>query len=155
MGGNDMVSQRLALRAEPPALGAVRRGGVGWLAGTVEGRLVAWGREFGFRAGASGYASVSPLWTFLRFGGVSPRGTGSPPPLHIDAAALEIERIVATMFATAPVEASVLRAYYGGVGRQKVERRALAERLAGVRIGARDYFHARERGAAWVMGALA
>lgn len=124
------------------------------LVGVVEARLGAWGREFGFRGGHGEPSQVSSLWVLLKFGGVSPRGAGGRPPVHVDEAAWEIERIVVSMHRVRPVDASVLRAYYGGVGRQKVERRALAEQLAGTRIPARAYFVAHDRGVAWVAGAL-
>lgn len=129
----------------------------------VDARLAAWGREFrvwtrgpaGETCAGAVWPPVSPLWVLLKFGGVSPRGTGGRPPVHVDEEAWVIERIVADMFRVRPVEACVLRAYYGGDGRQKVERRQLAERLSGVRLSAQAYFAARDRGVAWVMGALA
>lgn len=134
----------------------------GALEAWVTARLAAWGREFRIyvhddaASQSCGEPSqVSPLWVLLKFGGVSPRGAGGRPPVHIDESAWEVEQIVADMFRIRPVDASVLRAYYGGYGRQKIERRELAERLAGVRIPARAYFTAHDRGVAWVLGALA
>lgn len=120
----------------------------------VTARLAAWGREFALNREWPS-RGVSTLWVLMHFGGVSPRGQGGRAPVLVDPAAWEIERIVADMYLERRVEASVLRAYYGGSGRQKVERREQAEHLARTRIGVREYFHAHDRGVAWVMGALA
>lgn len=155
MDGNGMGSVAAVVCDPAPVRAAVARALPDPLVAIVEARLSAWGREFSLRDAMGDPSSVSPLWVLLKFGGVSPRGAGGRPPLHVDSAAWEIERIVAAMYRIRPVDASVLRAYYGGSGRQKVERRALAEQLSGQRISERDYFKALDRGRSWILGALA
>lgn len=119
----------------------------------VHRRLEAWGREFALDRTFEPNG-ITILWLLIRFEGRIPRCEGGAPPLVVDEQAYQVERIVADMAISHPVHAAVLRAAYGGRGREKVERRELAERLARSRISVRAYFAAKAEAKAWVTGAL-
>lgn len=120
----------------------------------VTARLNAWGREFALERYDEPHEHTL-LYLLVKFGGEIPRLEGGRAPESVNDEAWQIERLIAVMHSERPVEASVLRAYYGGRGRHKVERRSQAQELAACRIGEREYFAAHDRGFAWLCGALA
>lgn len=119
----------------------------------VTARLNAWGREFRLDLFDEPHEHTI-LWLLIKFGGEIPRLDGGPVPDSVDEEAWQIERLIALMHSERPIEASVMRAYYCGRGRHRVERREAAEQLAGVKIGVREYYSAHDRGFAWLCGAL-
>lgn len=119
----------------------------------VRRRLDAWGHEFALDR-TSEPNGITLLWLLMRFGGQIPHSEGGARPLVVDEQAYQVERIVAEMALSHPIQAAVLRASYGGRGREKFERRELAERLARTRISVRAYFAAKSEAIAWVTGAL-
>lgn len=119
----------------------------------IRRRLEGWGREFALDRTFEPNG-ITILWLLMRFGGRIPHAEGGPRPLVIDEQAYQVERIVAEMALSHPVHAAVLRASYGGRGREKFERRELAERLARTSISVRAYFAAKASAIAWVTGAL-
>lgn len=119
----------------------------------VRRRLEGWGREFALDRTFEPNG-ITLLWLLMRFGGQIPRGEGGARPLVVDEQAYQVERIVAEMALSHQIQAAVLRASYGGRGREKFERRELAERLARTHISVRAYFAAKAEAIAWVTGAL-
>lgn len=115
----------------------------------VRRRLEGWGREFALDRTFEPNG-ITVLWLLMRFGGQIPHAEGGPRPLVVDEQAYQVERIVAEMALSHPIQAAVLRASYGGRGREKFERRELAERIAGTRISVRAYYAAKAEGMAWV-----
>lgn len=119
----------------------------------IRAMLEAWGWEFAlYREDEPHEATL--LYRLIQYGGEIPRLEGGRPPERVNEQAYAIEMIVAKMHQTRPVEASVMRAYYCGRGRHKFERREAAERLAGCKIGVREYFNAYLRALAYIEGAL-
>lgn len=119
----------------------------------VTARLREWGREFMLDSFDEPHEHTL-LYLLIKFGGEIPRLEGGRAPEAVNEQAWQIERLVALMHTERPVEASVLRAYYGGRDRHRVERREAAELLAGCKIGVREYYTAHDRGFAWICGAL-
>lgn len=116
-------------------------------------RLNAWGREFALERFDEPHEHTL-LYLLIKFGGEIPRLEGGRAPESVNEEAWQMERLVALMHTERPIEASVIRAYYGGHGRHKVERRQAAEMLAGMKITAQQYFAAHDRGFMWLCGAL-
>jgi hypothetical protein len=119
----------------------------------IRDMLEAWGREFQL-FGESEPNAETLLYKFMLYGGEIPRLEGGRPPEHVNEQAYAIEVIVAKMHQTRPIEASVMRAWYCGRGRQKFERREQAQALAGCKISEREYFAAYLRALAYIEGAL-
>lgn len=119
----------------------------------VEARLNAWGREFSLDRETEPHG-ITILWLLMTYGGEIPRREGGFKPEMVNEQAYQIEMIVAEMHKVQPVYASVLRAAYCSRGREKFERRSMAEMLAGMRIPERAYFEAKKAAVAWVTGAL-
>ena len=121
----------------------------------VERRLDAWGREFALDRTIEPN-EITVLWLLVTYGGEIPRTEGGrKPDIVVDPEAWQVEQIVTDMRQHGrQVEAAVLRAYHGGRGRHKHERRECAELLAGCRITPARYFEAYARGVAWVSAAL-
>lgn len=116
-------------------------------------RLDSWGREFALDKLYEPCAQTV-LYLLIKFGGEIPHVEGGPAPEVVDEKAWQIERLIALMNTERPIEAAVMRAYYCGRGRHKVERRETAEMLAGVKLSTQAYFSAHDRGFAWLCGAL-
>jgi hypothetical protein len=90
----------------------------------VRRRLDAWGDEYALHRDCEylGYASKSRMQILFEHGGeMPPRPTGFKP-VEINLEAQQIEDIVAEIGRHNHVMAIVLRAYYCGQGRRKVER---------------------------------
>lgn len=90
----------------------------------VRSRLDGWGREFALHRDCEylGHASKNMLQVLIDHRGeLPPRNTGYKP-LEVDRQALEVEDIVASISRKDRVIACVLRAYYCGSGRRRVER---------------------------------
>lgn len=119
----------------------------------VQRRLEAWGNEFALDRTIEPNG-ITILWLLIRFGGQIPRRSGGTRPFSVDEQAYQVERIVSSMARSHPLYAAVLRASYGGRGREKVERLELAQRLSGQKISVRHYFALRSAAIAWVAGAL-
>lgn len=119
----------------------------------IRDMLETWGREFRL-FGENEPHEETLLYKLVLYGGEIPRLEGGHPPEHVNEQAYAIEVIVAKMHRTRPIEASVMRAWYCGRGRQKFERREQAQALAGAKISEREYFAAYLRALAYVEGAL-
>lgn len=119
----------------------------------VQTMLEAWGREFALCREDEPHEATL-LYRLIQYGGEIPRLEGGRAPETVNEQAYAIELIVSKMHQSRPVEASVMRAWYCGRGRQKFERREMAEALSGCKIGASEYFAAYLRALAYVEGAL-
>ena len=104
--------------------------------------LSSWGHEFRLDRDANflGHASKNILQILIEHKGEIPERTAGIKPLSIDPVDMQTEDIVRMIHGDDPLIASVLRAYYAGSGRQRVERRHTAEMLARERISARRYY---------------
>lgn len=125
----------------------------GIASGYIQSMLETWGREFALCREDEPHEATL-LYRLVQYGGEIPRLEGGRPPERVNEQAYAIELIVSKMHQTRPVEASVMRAWYCGRGRQKFERREQAEALAGCRIGTSEYFAAYLRALAYIEGAL-
>lgn len=108
----------------------------------VRRRLDAWGREFNLRQNDNplGFRSKNMLATLIEHHGEMPeRPTGYAPEV-VPLPEWQIEELVRKVNAEGAHLAAVLRAYYGGSGRQRVERREAAEALMGRPVSVRSYY---------------
>lgn len=122
----------------------------------VRRRLDAWGQEFALHRDGEilGHKSKDMLQVLIEHKGeMPPRPTGFRP-LTLPPAEMQIEDIVHGIAIEAPELAWVLRAYYCGSGRRRVERLALARLFLGRRITARAYFDYHAQGFDLVRDAL-
>lgn len=122
----------------------------------VRARLDAWGREFRLDRPlpALGHQSRNILAVLIEHKGEMPERNIGFKPLTIPPETMQIEDLVTEIHRDSPVLAAVLRAYYGGQGRQAIERRALAEKLCGQRIRRHAYFQYHDMGFHRVAGML-
>lgn len=126
----------------------------------VRARLEGWGREFALHRDLEflGYSSRNMLQVLIDHKGEMPPPNVGFKPLEVDNDALQVEQIVCDIARDNTVLACVLRAYYCGRGRKKVERWETANMLlshAGQkRLGVRQYVEQRRIGVATVRGAL-
>ena len=90
----------------------------------VRARLEGWGREFALHRDCEylGHASRNMLQVLIDHRGEMPPPNVGFKPLTVDEDALQVERIVSDIARENTVLACVLRAYYCGRGRRKVER---------------------------------
>lgn len=90
----------------------------------VRARLDGWGREFALHRDCEylGHASRNMLQVLIDHRGEMPPPNVGFKPLEIDQDALEVENIVTNIARDNRVLACVLRGYYCGSGRRKVER---------------------------------
>ena len=90
----------------------------------VRARLEAWGDEFALARDCEylGHQSKNMLQVLIEHKGEMPARATGYKPLEVDAEALQIEQIVTEIARHNPAMAIVLRAYYCGQGRRKVER---------------------------------
>lgn len=96
----------------------------------VRRRLEHWGDEFALAKDCEylGHSSVNLLYVLMQHHEMPGRATGYKP-LEVNAEAQQIEDIVSEIGRHAPAIAWVLRAYYCGRGRRKVERWETANML--------------------------
>lgn len=97
----------------------------------VSGRLNEWGREFALHRDCEylGHRSKDRLQILIEHRGeMPPRVTGFKP-LHIPAEPQEIEDIVSDLAKSNLTRATVMRAYYCGLGRRGVERVEIANEM--------------------------
>ncbi len=123
----------------------------------VRRRLEAWGDEFALHRDFEllGHRSKDMLQVLIEHKGEMPERSTGFRPLTIPPNEMQIEDIVHDIHADARHLAAVLRAFYCGRGRQGYERREIAERMLGERIGRRKYFVYHDLGFQRVAGALA
>jgi len=90
----------------------------------VKQRLEQWGREFALHRDCDylGHQSKNMLQVLIDHKGEMPGKATGFKPLEVDLEAQQIEDIVADIARDQPRHACVLRAYYCGRGRKKVER---------------------------------
>lgn len=90
----------------------------------VRARLEHWGREFALHRDCEylGHRSKDTLQVLIEHRGELPARTTGYKPLELNLEALQIEQIVSMIGRESPLRATVLRAYYCGVGRRGVER---------------------------------
>jgi hypothetical protein len=90
----------------------------------VRMRLDEWGREFALHRDCDylGHQSKNMLQVLIEHKGEMPGKAQGYKPLEVDLMALQVERIVADIARDDRRMACVLRAYYCGSGRRKVER---------------------------------
>lgn len=123
----------------------------------VRSRLERWGYEFNLWRPLPllGHQSKNILAVLIEHKGELPPPNIGFKPLTIPPGELQMEDLVREIQGDAPVLAAVLRAYYGGAGRQGIERRALAEDLCGTRIRRQAYFQYHDMGFHRIAGMLA
>lgn len=99
----------------------------------VRDRLDAWGREFALHRDCDclGHMSKNMLQVLIEHKGEIPPPNVGFKPLEVDLQAQQIEDIVADIARDEPRLACVMRAYYCGSGRRKVERYETALLLIG------------------------
>lgn len=97
----------------------------------VRARLEGWGREFALHRDLEflGYSSRNMLQVLIDHKGEMPPPNVGFKPLEVDNDALQVEQIVCDIARENTVLACVLRAYYCGRGRRKVERWETANML--------------------------
>lgn len=111
----------------------------------VRARLEGWGREFALHRDLEflGYSSRNMLQVLIDHKGEMPPPNVGFKPLEVDNDALQVEQIVCDIARDNTVLACVLRAYYCGRGRKKVERWETANMLiaaAGFQPVSQRYF---------------
>lgn len=123
-------------------------------------RLDAWGDEFALHRNFEwiGYASKNMLQVLIDHRGEMPPRAVGYKPLEVNAEAQQIEDIIADIARDQLDIAYVMRAYFCGSGRRKVERLETANLLlsrAGLPVvRLRQYMTLRELGIQTVRGAL-
>lgn len=97
----------------------------------VRRRLERWGEEFALSRDCEylGHQSKNMLQVLIEHKGEMPARAVGFKPLEVNAEAQQIEDLVAEISRHAPVMGWVLRAYYCGQGRRKVERWETANML--------------------------
>lgn len=127
----------------------------------VRNRLEHWGREFALHRDCEylGHVSKNMLQVLIDHKGDLPARPTGFKPLEVDREAMQVESIVHDMAAGGMrTEACVLRAYFCGMGRRKVERWETANLLlanAGLpMVKQRAYLTLVDLGVATVRGAL-
>lgn len=122
----------------------------------VANRLDAWGREFRLDRRfehLDSYGKNLLVVLIEHKGQIPPRNVGFKP-LSIPLDELQIEDLVREVHADSPKVAAVLRAYYGGLGRNSTDRRKLAEKLYGKPIKRCAYYSCHDIGFHRIAGAL-
>ena len=128
--------------------------------GYVQDRLDGWGREFALHRDCEylGLASRNMLQVLIEHKGEMPPPNVGYKPLEVDRAAQEIEDIVADVARDQIDIAVVLRAWYCGMGRRRVERLETANLLLAMSgrplIRLRQYETLQRLGVQTVRGAL-
>lgn len=123
-------------------------------------RLSEWGKEFAFHRDCEflGYSSKNLIQILMDHKGELPRSGGGFKPLEVSPTAQQIEDAIADLARSDLRPACVLRAYYCGSGRVKVERLETANMLltsAGLPpIRERQYLTLHDLGFAHIRGFL-
>lgn len=126
----------------------------------VRDRLDEWGNEFALHRDCEylGHATKNMLQILIDHKGEMPPPNVGYKPLEVLETALVIERIVSDISRESRAVACVLRAYYCGMGRRKVERWETANLLitytGGKVVSQRHYLTLHDLGVAEVRGAL-
>jgi hypothetical protein len=128
----------------------------------VRQRLDEWGREFALHRDCDylGHQSKNMLQVLIEHKGEMPGKAQGYKPLEVDLMALQVERIVSDIARDDRRMACVLRAYYCGSGRRKVERyetalNLIANALPGAALPTlRQYMAIVEDGRNVIRGAL-
>lgn len=126
----------------------------------VRSRLDGWGREFALHRDCEylGHASKNMLQVLIDHKGEMPPPNVGYKPLEVDEDALQVEQIVTDIARDNVVLACVLRAYYCGQGRRKVERWETANLLIATAgqpvVSQRHYLTLVDVGEAMVSGVL-
>lgn len=126
----------------------------------VERRLRGWGDEFAFHRDFEwlGHARKNMLQVLIEHRGEMPPPNVGFKPLEVDRDAQQVEDIVADVARDQPIHACVLRAWYCGSGRRKVERwetaNLLIASLGGKTVTQRHYLTLHGLGFQTVRGAL-
>lgn len=128
----------------------------------VKMRLQGWGDEFALHRDCEylGHQSKNILQVLIDHKGEMPGRAVGFKPLEIPLDALEIEGVIGEIARDQPIHACVMRAYYCGSGRRKVERYEIAKGLIARVVGAsrhmsvRAYMGLHEDGVLMVRGAL-
>lgn len=127
----------------------------------VRAELEHWGREFALHRDCEylGHVSRNLLQVLIDHRGEMPPPNVGYKPLETDRRAQLVEDIVADIARSNPTMACVLRAYYCGIGRRKVERYETAQLLLATLgqplIAVRGYLEMVRRGEDRVHGTLA
>lgn len=127
----------------------------------VRAELEHWGREFALHRDYEylGHVSKNMLQVLIEHRGEMPPPNIGYKPLETDTRAQRIEDIVADIARGNPSMACVLRAYYCGMGRRKVERYETAQLLLANQglpmMAVRGYVEMVKRGEDRVHGVLA
>ncbi|HEY5805053.1 MAG TPA: hypothetical protein VIT90_15305 [Lysobacter sp.] len=126
----------------------------------VRGRLEEWGREFALHRDCEylGHRSKDMLQVLIEHSGeIPPKGVGFKP-LEIPPRPLEIEAVVTDIARFNLTRATVLRAYYCGMGRRGGERFEIAnDLLVGfglAQLSRTKYFAEHDLGVAEIRGVL-
>lgn len=128
--------------------------------GYVRQRLEDWGQAFALHRDCEylGHRSKDILQVLIEHRGEMPPRVVGFKPLETPPLAQQIEDIVADIARDDPVMAAVLRGYYCGVGRRKVERYEAAceqlERIGARRVSVRQYLTVHDLGFQRVRGRL-
>lgn len=126
----------------------------------VRSRLDHWGREFMLARDMDylGHQSKNILQVLIEHKGEMPGRMTGFKPLEVDQDAHQIELIVSDIAREQKALACVLRAYYCGTGRRKVERWETANLLiaytGGKTVSVRQYLNLHDIGFAQVRGVL-
>lgn len=124
--------------------------------GHVEARLTDWGGEFALHRDCEylGHQSKNMLQVLIEHKGEMPARPTGFKPLEIKQAALEVEYAVHELGTMNRAAASVLRAWYCGRGRIRVERKEIAEQLLGQKLTRGQYQTYHDVGFAYVAACL-
>lgn len=126
----------------------------------VRGRLEEWGREFALHRDCEylGHRSKDMLQVLIEHRGEMPPRVVGFKPLEIPPRPLEIEAIVTDVARFNLIRATVLRAYYCGMGRRGSERFEIAnDLLVGfglAQLSRTKYFAEHDLGVAEIRGVL-
>lgn len=119
-------------------------------------RLESWGEAFAFHRDVEilGHCSRNLLQVLIDHKGEMPARSIGFKPLLIPPVELQTEDAVALVHSWDPDLAYVLRAYYCGSGRRRVERRELAEQLTGRSLKVSQFYALHDCGFQRVAGIL-
>jgi hypothetical protein len=124
--------------------------------GYVEARLAEWGSEFALHRDCEylGHQSKNMLQVLIEHKGEMPARPTGFKPLDIKHSALQVEYAVHELGIMNKAAASVLRAWYCGRGRIRVERLEIAQELIGHKLTRGQYQNYRDVGFAYVAACL-
>jgi hypothetical protein len=124
--------------------------------GYVEARLAEWGSEFALHRDCEylGHQSKNMLQVLIEHKGEMPTRPTGFKPLDIKHSALQVEYAVHELGIMNKAAASVLRAWYCGRGRIRVERLEIAQELIGSKLTRGQYQNYRDVGFSYVAACL-